>query len=311
MIKYIKEYRKWVFLTILLTFVFLALRFPWNKAAQKIAEGVLKTLPLSVDPNNVKFLLFPPGIVFYKSTLREPAFLSFMEMDELRIYPAFSKLLALNPAVRVFIKKEDSLLTATLWLKNKKTEDLKIEEIHLKGGSNGFELSLLNNPSHPMNVFGKVHFRFEFLSPRRNLKKAEGKMSLTGAQIAMKDSSIVTNLGPISLPDLKWGTVSLKAKLKEGELAVEEFQLGREKDSLFVQLRGNMELKSRGKRFHLSYYDFQTQIEVNKSLKSGLISTFDNFLSETKTSIENGTRYQARIRGSGYKLPDIEKLSEF
>lgn len=311
MIKYIKKYRKWIFLTILLTFVFLALRFPWDKAAQKIAEEVLKTLPLDVDPDNVKVLLFPPGMAFYKSTLREPAFLSFMEIDELRIYPAFSKLLALKPAIRVFIKQGNSALSATLWLKNKKSEDLKIKEVHLKGGSTDFELSLLNNPSHPLNVFGRVHFRFKFVSPRRNLRKAEGKASLTGSNIAIKDSFIVTNLGNINLPDLKWSVVSLKAKFKEEELVVEKLQLGIEKDSLFVQLRGNMELKSRGNRFQLSYYDFQTQIEVNRNLKSGLINTLDIFLSETKTPIENGTRYQARIRGSGHKTPDIEKLSEF
>lgn len=311
MIKYIKKYRKWIFLTILLTFIFFALRFPWNKAAQKIAEVVLKVVPLDADPDNAKVLLFPPGIAFYKSTLKEPAFLSFLETEELGIYPAFSKLLALKPGIRVLVKEENSELTVTLWIENKKIEDLEIKEVHLKGNSTNLELSLLNSPSHPLNVFGKVNFRFEFVSPRRNFKKAEGKFSLIGSNIAIKDSSIVTNLGPIHLPDLNWGVVNVRVKLKEKELVVEKFQLGIEKDSLFVQLRGNMELKFRGNRFHLSYYDLQTQIEVDKALKSSLINTLDIFLSETKTPTENGTRYQAHIKGSGYKTPDIDRLSEF
>lgn len=311
MIKYIKKYGKWVVLTVLLTFVFFALRFPWDKAAQKIAEKVLKTLPLNTDPGNAKILLFPPGMAFYKSAFNEPSFLSSMEMDELQVYPAFSKLLALNPAIRIFIKKENSRMRASLWIESKKSEDVKIKEIHLKGGSSDFNLSLLNALNYPLNISGKIHFRFEFMFPRRNLRKAEGKIGFSGSEIKIKDSSVVTTLGNITLPDLKWSEVSFKASLKEEELTVEKLQLGVEKDSLFVQLRGNIELKARGNRFQLSYYDLQTQIEVKKDLKSSLITLLDGFLSETKTVVESGTRYQARIKGSGYKTPDIEKLSEF
>ena len=311
MIKFIKKYGKWIVLTVLLTFVFLIFRFPWDKAAQKIAEEVLKTLPLNANPGDAKVLLFPPGIAFYKSAFNEPSFLSSIEMDELHVYPAFSKLLALNPAIRVFIKKENSRVRASLWLENKKSEDVKIKEVHLKGGSSSVNLSLLNALNYPLNIFGKVRFRFELIFPRRNLKRAEGRVSLSGSGIKIKDSSIVTTLGNITLPDLQWSEVSFKASLKEEELVVEKFQLGIEKDSLFVQLRGNIELKSRGNRFQLSYYDFQTQIDVSRDLKSNLINSLDIFLSETKTSIESGTRYQARIKGSGHKTPDIEKLSEF
>ena len=99
-----------------------------------------------------------------------------------------------------------------------------------------------------------------------------------GSGVEIKDSLIVTNLGPISLPDLKWSQVNLKLRLKDQELVIETLNLGTEKDLLFVQLRGNIELKFRRNRMpQPTYYDFQAKIEVDKSLKSSLTKTLDLF----------------------------------
>ena len=309
MFKSIKRNKKWIVLTILLTLTLFALRFPWDKTMRKAADSILKTLPLSSDPEKAKALFFPPGIVFYACSFDGPSFLSQIKIDELRLYPAFSKLLALNPGVRALLKKENSLIAFTVWLKNKKKEDLEVKEIHLKGYSPGLNLSLINAPT--LKMFGETRFRFEFMSPRKNLRKAKGIANITGSRVEIKDSLIPTNLGNITLPDLKWNEVSLKMQLKDQELVIERLQLGTARDSFFVQLRGNVKLRFMKNRFRLSYYDFQTQIEVDKTLQSSLITTLDNFLFDTKTSIQKGTRYLARIRGKGHELPDIEKLSSF
>ena len=311
MLKFIKPYKKWIALTILLTLVIFMLRFPWEKTLQKAASVLLKTLPLSADPSEVEALFFPPGIAFYKCFFEGPSFLSQLEVDELQMYPAFSKLLALKPGMRAFLKKDNSSMTFTVWLQNKKSEDQEIKEIYIKGQAPKVNLSLMNDLDNPLKMFGNVRFRFDFMSPGRNLQKAKGAVSLTGLGVAIKDGLISTNLGDIALPDLKWSEVNLKMRLKEKELTIERLQLGTAKDSLFVQLRGNIELKFIRNRVKLSYYDLQTQIEVNRNLQSSLITTLDIFLDNTKTPIDKGTRYLARIRGTGNRTPDIEKLSVF
>ena len=311
MFKLIKPYKKWIALTVLLTLVIFVLRFPWEKTLQKAASVLLKTLPLSADPGKVEALFFPPGVAFHECFFEGPSFLSQLEVDELRMYPAFSKLLALKPGMKAFLKKDDSSLAFTLWLQNKKSKNLQVKEIYIKGQAPKVNLSLMNALDNPLKMFGNIRFRFDFMSPRRDLKKAQGAINLTGLGVAIKDGLISTNLGDIALPDLKWSEVNLKMRLKEKELTIERLQLGTAKDSLFVQLRGNVELKFIRNRVKLSYYDLQTQIEVNRNLQSSLITTLDIFLDNTKTSIEKGTRYLARIRGAGNQTPDIEKLSVF
>ena len=311
MFKFFKKHKKWIFLTVLLTFIIFILRFPWSKSVHKIASHLQNTFPISGDPENVKLLLLPPGITFYKHSLDSPSFLSQFKMDEIRVFPAFSKLLALDPGVKVFLEKENSFVGFTLWLNNKKSEKGKIEEIHTKGFSPRFNLSLINRPGNSLKVFGKAAFRFELVFPKNDLQTAEGSVSLTGAGIEIKDGVVVTNLGPINLPDLKWSEVNLKTQLKDQELIIEKLQLGTSRDALSVQMRGTMELDLRGRRFRVSYYDFQAKIEVDTNLKSSLTTTIDLFLADTKTPIDKGVRYLARIKGSGHKPPEIEKLSDF
>lgn len=311
MFKSLKKYKKWIFLTLLLTFIIFILRFPWNKTVQKIASHFQTVLPISGDPENIKLLFFPPGIAFYKHSIDNPSFLSQYEMDAIKVLPAFSKLLALDPGVKVSVEKEKSSIAFTLWLKNKKIKEEEIKEIHIKGSSPEINLSLINTPENSLKASGKTTFRFELTLQENNLQKTKGSLSLTGTGIEIKNGLITTNLGPINLPDLKWSKVNLKTEMKEGELVIERLELGTNQDPLFIQMRGNMELNARGRRIQPSYYDFQTKIEVDANLKSNLITTIDLFLADTKTSIENGVRYLARIKGSGHKPPDIEKLLDF
>ena len=86
--------------------------------------------------------------------------------------------------------------------------------------------------------------------------------------------SIPTNLGNITLPDLKWSEVNLKMQLKNQELVIEKFQMGTAKDFFFLQLRGNIKLKFIRNRFRVSYYDLQTQIEVDKKTAIQFDNTF-------------------------------------
>lgn len=312
MFKLFKKYKKWIFLTVLLTGFIFSLRFPWNKTIQKAGELILNQLPLNSDPDKVKAVFFPPGLVFYDSSFHEPAFLSHLEWDEIKIHPAFSKLLALHPGVRVLLKNETSLIALTLWSKNKKEEEEKIREIYMTARSPQINLSLINTPSHPLKLFGQARFQFDFTAPEKNLSKATSEGHLIGSEVEIKDSLITTNLGPINLPDLKWSEVSLKWRLKEEELVIETLKLGTEQDLLSVQLRGTIELKFRRNRMpQPAYYDFQAKIEVDNSLKSSLTNTLDLFLFDTKTPLPNGTRYLTRIKGSGHKPPEIEKLDRF
>ena len=152
MFKLFKKYKKWLFLTVLLTAFIFALRFPWDKALQKSGELILQQLPLSADPEKVKAVFFPPGIVFYDSSFHDPAFLSHLEWEELKIHPAFGKLLAFHPGVRMLLKKEASSIALTLWFKNKKSEDLKTREIYIKARSRRLNLSLINAPDHPLKT---------------------------------------------------------------------------------------------------------------------------------------------------------------
>ena len=217
---------------------------------------------------------------------------------------------------------------AILWLSKDKAKDEEGGEedgepspfIHIQGRSKGLDLALFQLRRTGLDASGRIHFRFYIKMPRESFKlsQAAGEADIRGAGIKIKDSLINTALGPVNLPALQWGEMRLKATLKKKELTVESFRLGKEGEPLVARLRGAADLKpgrgsaQRGLRF--SRYDFQLQIDAAQSLAAeGLMRTLDLFLSNTKTALPQAkaVRYSARIRGSGRRVPSIEKLSEF
>ena len=336
----LREYKKWILLSFLSALLFFFLLFPWGKAIEKAAEGVFDSFPLTGDPGQTRVLLLPPGLQFFNINFSRPAALSHLTIDEIRLHPAFSKWLALKPGMRFTARKAssgkaegtaglkfDSHAEALIWLADGKSEDedegggsVSGDEeerfIHIEGRSTGLDLALFQLQRTGLDVSGRIRFRFYLKTPKRNFRregarKSAGEADIRGAGIEIKDSLIKTALGPVNLPDLQWGEMRLKAALENGELTVESFRLGKEGEALFARLRGTADLRA-GRGIRLSRYDFQLQIEAAESLASyGLMKTLDLFLSNTKTVLPKAVRYSARIRGSGRRVPSIEKLSAF
>ena len=327
--KRFRAYKKGILQGFLFALLFFFLLFPWGKAIEKAAEAAFDFFPLTGDPARTKVLFLPPGLQFFDVGFSRPAALSHLKADEIRVHPAFSKWLALKPGVKFIAEHKARGLAgasagfnfhaeALVWLADGKSKDEEgggdAEEerfIHIQGSSTGLDMALFPLQRTGLDMSGKIRFRFYIKTPKRGFRRASGEADIRGAGIEIKDSLIKTALGPVNLPALQWGEMRLKAALENGELTVESFRLGNEGEALFARLRGTAELKA-GRRVRLSRYDFQLQIDAAESLASdSLMRTLDLFLSNTKTILPKAVRYSARIRGSGRRVPSIEKLSVF
>lgn len=313
MLKFFKRQRRRIWAAALLVLLIFALRFPYGKLEEAISGALSSRLPLSGRSEDVRLLWLPPGLGAYNHFLQKPRALSHIEIDEIKAYPAFGKILALKPGLKLRLKEGPSSLEALFWIGKRKLQDEKLREIHAQGRIRAFDLSWIRLAGNPTKFLGKGGLAFQAAVSKDDPKGNTGAASLSFAPLQIHNGLIRANLGPLRLPDLKWRKASLKASLKEeGALSIESLKLGAEGDAFVVQLRGHIDLNWRRHLQKISYYDLQARIDVAAGAESSLTSIVDLFLSQTKTlKPGGGALYLARMRGSGGKPPNIEKLSSF
>ena len=308
LLKKIWKYKKLFFIFLMLTSLISLLRFPWSESLEKIVRQSQKQLLLDMEFEKLKLNILPPGIAFSKISLNHSSLKEPLVLDTFVFSMAISKWLALKKAWTVKGVKGSSSFKFSFWEEKRVVEGLESSFLFLKGNSPFFDFSLIQTFLPRIKMEAQASFRMQYEGDIKNLGEAKGVLEIKASKIRWLQSQIETNMGPLELPKLKWSRAEAVIRLKEGNLIIDSLELGTDNDELYLQLRGNGELIYAYNQFRLGSYDFQTKIEVSKSLSLSLI---DLMLSGTKTELPHKYVYKARITGQGLRPPDIEKLSEF
>ena len=307
-LKKLWKYKKIFFLFWILTSFLFIIRFPWSDTLEKIVRESQKQLDVDLEFEKLKFKILPPGISFYKMSLKNPSLKEPITLDTFVFSMAISKWLALKKAWTVEGVKDKSSFVFTFWKENRLVEDVESSYLFLEGGSPLLDFSLLKSLLPRIKIEGQASFKMQYEGDIKNLEKAKGVLEIKASQILWLKSQIETNMGPIELPKLDWSRAEATIRLKEGNIIVESLVLGSYSDELYLQLRGNGELIYAYNQFQLGSYDFQVKIAISKALPLSLI---DLLLSGAKEELFDKYVYQARITGQGFRAPNIEKLTSF
>ena len=308
---FIKIQRKNILIIFFLTFLIILIRFPWSEGTEKVIRQIKSQikLPIDVDFKKVSINLIPPSFSFYDLQIDNKFFDDTLNLEKLKFSLSLKKWLALNPGYKVNIKKDDSQLFLTYWTQKKKANKKKETYYYFEGFSSLLNLEHLMPLSEHIKADGITQFNFALSLNTENLETLSGLFSVEASNIKFYKFQIVTPMGPLSFPNIRWKRAEIKMRISEGEVIFDTVQLGTSQDALFIQLRGSLSLSfPLQRRVRVDAYDLQVQIETSQNFRSDLL---DLMLSNTKTQTLKGYRYRARIQGGGSEPARIERLSVF
>ena len=308
LLKKLWKFRKSFFLFVTFTFLLFVLRFPLTETLENVFRESQKQMSMDIEFDKMKLKFLPPGVAFHEISFNHDKLKESFILDRFLFSMALGKWLALKKAWTVKGFKDSSSFLFTFWKQKRKVEDLEHDYLYIEGGSSFLDFSFLEDLSPSVKMKGKASFDFKYEGDIENLPEAKGILNFKASQIHWLQSQIETNIGPLDLPQLKWSQAKAIIRLKEGNIVLESLVLGDSKDRLHLKMRGNGEILYLYNQFRLGAYDFQIQLEVDKSLYLSLV---DLMLSGTKKELPTKYLYQARITGQGSGPPNIELLPEF
>ncbi|MEO0337350.1 MAG: hypothetical protein AAF202_13220, partial [Pseudomonadota bacterium] len=143
------------------------------------------------------------------------------------------------------------------------------------------------------------------------------EFNLRGRNVELPPQSVPTMMGPLSFPKIKWSEMVLRGRLIEGELIIEEGELGKKGDPMFMKIKGKIAIKIDNRRRLRTLpgaYDFNIDLNMTQSVDSviGLLLTpiAGNYKRPWTTG--QGSTYTFRAYGSNFRgAPKTQSLATF
>jgi type II secretion system protein N len=122
----------------------------------------------------------------------------------------------------------------------------------------------------------------------------------------LPSNSINTQMGPLSLPELKLGQLQVKGRLSNGKLSIEEGIIGQQGDELTGTIKGYVNLTIQNQKGQISPIFGAYSLDIDLNFKKNLherASLFLSFIDQYKFETENGTRYAFKLSATSFQNP--------
>lgn len=297
---------------ILLTFLFIIVLFPYEDLTDLVSKQIATATNnrLYLKFNELDINLIPVGIDLGDVEIITPSLPS-LKASAISVSPSIAKLLAAKYGASV---KATGLFGGDIFAKGTMgTENDKKEVVH--------NIDVLEMDNIKINelqkLFPKVNFNIE---SRVNAELSEiqieqefktqpaAEFNVEAGKTHIKS---ITLFNDLTLQDLKFSKVSLRGRLIDGELNLEDVQLGSGDDPLQFQIRGKLALTFR--KFGVivspraSKYDIYLKLTKKQKLTGEYDYIFRNvlttpFLDVTKFPISTGKKgfnqYSMKLSGT-------------
>lgn len=304
-------------LYIFLSLMFLVVLFPYEDLSGLVSKQIAKATrnKVFIKFENLDLNLLPFGVDLGDIEMITPT-LPVLKATSLSLSPSIPKLLAMKYGGSM---TAEGLLGANVYANltmgkpSDKEEvihnldDLEIEDLNLA------ELSTLI-PDLPAKLKGRINVDLSDVTFEQNLKSSPaGEFNISSQKISINSPTLnVPSLGSLSLPDLNFSKTNFKGRLIDGQLNIENAQIGDKNDVLQLTSKGKVDLKLNklGSRIlpNWSNYEFKIKLTVSDKLDEdykSLLSTLNLFLSlqnYKKPSSQKGySDYTFKISGNSFR----------
>jgi len=288
-------------------FIFLAVFFPFSDLSTFITTEVAKLtqnqLFLQFDEMNLSF--FPRlGASLGKVSI-DTGELPTIKTDQLALYPSPLGLLTQTPSGTVVAS---GLFRGNVEVKlgnGSKSEagtarqkiEIKVDKINLS--------ELKDFRQIPLTFKGQLSLQGKIQTDLALSEQPDADIEIQAEKFELPSQAVNTMMGPLNLPDLRLGRVTLKGKLIGGRLTIEEGKIGQDGDDIRGELKGGLTLNIRNQNGiypEVGAYTFDLDLTFKKSVEEKL-NVFLSMISQFKTATTEGSRYQVRISAQNPGFP--------
>lgn len=310
-IAFLKVAKTHILVGILSIFLFVALLFPFNDLSDLVSTQVAQLTgnQVFVQFEELKLSIFSGLGLELRGVYVEGTQIPTISADEIVVAPSVSGLIQQKPYGKA---------VANGFLKGS-------AEIHVSGGKNtenglartqvDFSAKDLNLKSLremvtlPIPIEGNISTQSSFQIETNFEEQPDGDITLTLSNFELPPASVETQMGPVTLPDLKIKTIELRGRIYNGRLDIQEGKIGGPTEELSGTIKGNIAISYKpatGPVF--GGYSFDIDLKVKKSLQSRA-SLFLVMLDGYKRETPEGPQFNVRIAGDDFQSnPRFEGL---
>jgi type II secretion system protein N len=308
LIKIIRDSKGKIFLMILSVVVFAFVLFPFDDLSDLISSQVskLSNNTVYVSFEKLKMSLFPQlGVKMdqvYIESIRTPA----LSAQELVITPSISGLIQQKPYGQVSAK---GLLKGDVEVqvgKGSKTENgLERQRIEVTAKKVSlYDVRALANL--PVLLKGEIDLQGTVLADLSFQEQPDMDLDLKINKFELPTSNVPTQMGDVTLPDLKLTSVVLKGRLAAGRFIIDNGTIGQPSDEVYGTIKGDMSINivNRGGAFaqQIGAYNFIIDLRLKKSFQQRA-GAFLGLLDQFKTETADGAQYKLRVSANNPAMP--------
>lgn len=296
-----------IFVLLLSVVAFTFVLFPFDDLSDLISSQVSKVTNNSVYVSfeKLKMSIFPtPGVKMdqvYIESIRTPA----LSAQELVITPSISGLIAQKPYGQVSAK---GLLKGDVEVevgKGSRTEN-GIERHRVEVSAKKVSLHDLRELANlPVLLKGELDLQGTALADLTFQEQPDIEIDLKINKFELPPANVETQMGPLTLPDLKLTSIELKGRLAAGRFIIETGTIGRPGDELQGTIKGDIAINivNRGGGFghQIGAYNINIDLKAKKSFQDK--ATFLVFLDGYKTPTAEGAQYKLRVSATNPMMP--------
>ena len=299
-----------ILVMIISAMVFFVLLFPFSDislfVSNFIARSTRNQIVLQFEDLALK-LLPSPGFQMSQVVISTP-FVSGLRVDKMIIIPAASSIFGrigvtaelngvmggnLEFFVKVLEQTDQGDITLDTYIR---TQSISINEF-------------LQIVSPELNIDGLLNFQAEGQLDSSFEVQPDFKVKTQTQNFNLQALSVPTPIGPFPVPAIALKGITMRANLKEGQLQIENLELGQEGDDIVGQINGFVDLQIRKRMNKTQFLPGNYNLACRITFKSHLENHFKALLNVLNLSEhKKGNTYSFRIRGNPSQIPNVRGL---
>ncbi len=308
-ILYVVRHQKKMLATALIAaLVFGTLLFPYGDLSDKITELISKNSQnqvfLQFDDLGIGF--FPPSLKMSNVVVEAQFLPTALKAGKLYLAPSIAGLLAFSPGFKANIQDVLKGDIQVSYRAGKKLNDttrlqkvsLDLSQVDLKDLARFLSLPIAPNGSFSAELDSDLDPVFA--------EQPDATVQFRIDKFSLPTSTVPTMLGPLVVPSTQLSNLRLKGVLKNGELVIEEGQVGAPGDTIHGRFKGKISLRlSRSGnqvRPEFGGYEFKVDLNLDKASEKNF-GVFLGFIDTYKTLTGTGSRYALKVSAPNTLVP--------
>ncbi|HBQ20938.1 MAG: type II secretion system protein GspN [Deltaproteobacteria bacterium GWA2_38_16] len=257
------------------------LNFPYGKLKDKFFIQLEKATGIMIDATEFKTTLTLgvklTGVELSHKSLNTPP----LRIPEMTAGPSLLSLITFKPKVKFSVELPQGSLKGFMHYKGMQSQafDLTLESVNLVRNFKDFL---------PADINGTIDAHVGLAGNLQTMNLTEGDANINIQQFKVDKLSVMN----MAIPQISLSHITLKGNMKKDRFVVEKFDLGGEKEDLYANVTGDIQLNSRS--LNQSRLNLVLKFKLSEKMKK----EFGMFLPFIANALDSSGFYSLNITGT-------------